>query len=419
MAKFFIDRPIFAWVIAILIMLVGVISLVKLPVAQYPEIAAPEIEISGMYPGASAKTVESTVTQIIEQQMKGIDHLMYMYSNSDSAGQVSIRFAFEAGTNVDIAQVQVQNKLQLAMPLLPEEVQRQGLAVQKSVNNFLLIVALTSTNPAMTDGDLSDYLISYIRDQINRVSGVGDTTIWGSEYAMRIWLNPEKMEQYHLNPNDIIAAVQAQNAQIAGGQVGAGPAVDGQEINITINAASRLETVEEFKNIYVRINQDGSKVYLKDVANVELNNDSFIAIARYNNKPTASLAIKLASGANALETIEGVKARLAELKDVFPEGMEYQFPLDNSSVINESINTVYHTLIEAVILVLLIMYLFLQNFRATLITTITIPVVLMGVFAIFSVLGYSINTLTMFGLVLAIGLLVDDAIVVEIGRAHV
>ena len=412
MARFFIDRPIFAWVIAIMIMLVGALAVVNLPIAQYPDIASPEIEISGVYPGASAKTVESTVTQVIEQQMSGLDNLMYMYSTSDSLGMISVRFAFKAGTNIDIAQVQVQNKLQLAMPLLPQAVQRQGLTVAKSVKNFLIVVGFISQNNSMDGADIGDYIASSIKDQISRLPGVGDIEVFGSEYAMRIWLDPVKMEQFKLNPSDLIQAVQAQNEQVAGGQVGAGPIVKGQEINITINAASRLETKEEFENIFIRINEDGSSLYLKDVAKVELNEDMFMSITRSNGKPSSALGIKLASGGNALETIAAVKNELKTLKPFFPEGLTYNFPLDSEADISESIEKVFHTLIEAIVLVFLIMFLFLQNFRATIIPTLTIPVVLLGTFAVLAAFGFSINTLTMFGLVLAIGLLVDDAIVV-------
>ena len=359
MARFFIDRPIFAWVIAIMIMLVGALAVVNLPIAQYPDIASPEIEISGVYPGASAKTVESTVTQVIEQQMSGLDNLMYMYSTSDSLGMISVRFAFKAGTNIDIAQVQVQNKLQLAMPLLPQAVQRQGLTVAKSVKNFLIVVGFISQNNSMDGADIGDYIASSIKDQISRLPGVGDIEVFGSEYAMRIWLDPVKMEQFKLNPSDLIQAVQAQNEQVAGGQVGAGPIVKGQEINITINAASRLETKEEFENIFIRINEDGSSLYLKDVAKVELNEDMFMSITRSNGKPSSALGIKLASGGNALETIAAVKNELKTLKPFFPEGLTYNFPLDSEADISESIEKVFHTLIEAIVIVFLIMFLFL------------------------------------------------------------
>ena len=412
MAKFFIDRPIFAWVIAILIMLVGALSVYNLPIAQYPDIASPEIEIQGTYPGASAKTVENTVTQVIEQQMSGLDNLLYMYSTSDSLGMISIRFAFKAGTNVDTAQVQVQNKLQLAMPLLPQAVQRQGLSVVKSLKNYLIVVGFVSENNSMDGVDIGDYITSSVKDQISRLPGVGDIQLLGSEYAMRIWMDPVKMQSFKLNPSDLINAIQAQNDEVTGGQVGGAPIVKGQEINITVNAASRLETKEEFENIFLKINEDGSSLYLKDVADVELNEDMFLQIIRDNGKPSAALGIKLASGANALKTISAIKNELKVLSEFFPDGLKYSFPLDSEQDIRESINKVFHTLLEAIVLVFLIMLLFLQNFRATIIPTIAIPVVLLGTFAVIYAFGYSINTLTMFGMVLAIGLLVDDAIVV-------
>jgi multidrug efflux pump len=393
-------------------MLGGSFALKTLPIAQYPSIASPEVAISALYPGASAKTVEESVTQVIEQQMKGIDHLMYMYSTSDSAGQSIINFAFEAGTNIDIAQVQVQNKLQLATPMLPEVVQRMGISVVKSVRNFLIIVSIFSTDGSMTNSDIGDYVTSYVQDPVSRLSGVGESTVYGAQYAMRIWCDPEKMERFKLNPSDVIAAVSEQNDQVTGGQVGAAPALSGQEINITVNAASRLESVSQFENIFIRTLEDGSILYLKDVARVELNNERFQAFGRFNGYPSASLAIKLASGANALETTDLIKATVEELSRFFPQGLKYDFAYDTAPVVRESINAVFHTLLEAVVLVFLIMYLFLQSFRATLIPTIAIPVVLLGTFGVLYLAGFTVNTLTMFGMVLAIGLLVDDAIVV-------
>lgn len=412
MAKFFIDRPIFAWVIAILIMLGGALSISTLPIAQYPSIASPEIAIRATYPGASAKTLESTVTQVIEQQMKGIDNMIYMYSSSDSSGQATITLVFEAGTNVDIAQVQVQNKLQLATPLLPEEVQRQGLSVAKSVKNFLMVASLISEDGRLDGADLSDYIASNIQDSIGRLNGVGDTQIFGSQYAMRIWLDPLKMEKYKLNPSDIISAIQQQNTQVTGGQIGAAPAVRGQEINVTVIAAERFEKVEQFENIFIRTNLDGSSVFLKDVARVELNNEVFASEAFYNGMPSSALAIKLASGANALNTAALIKKELESLSKFFPPGVKVVYPYDTTPFVKLSIEGVFHTLGEAIVLVFLVMYLFLQNFRATLIPTITIPVVLLGTFGVLALTGFSINSLTMFGMVLAIGLLVDDAIVV-------
>ncbi len=412
MARFFIDRPIFAWVIAILIMMAGALSLATLPVAQYPEIASPEVSITATYPGASARTVEDTVTQVIEQQMKGLDNLLYMYSTSDASGQGTVNFAFRTGTNIDIAQVQVQNKLSLATPLLPEEVQRQGIAVTKSVKNFLMVVSFYSEDGSMQEADIGDYVASNVKDPIGRLEGVGDTTLFGAQYGMRVWLDPARMEQYKLNPSDVIAAITEQNAQVAGGQVGAGPAPAGQQINVTINAASRLATAAQFNDILIRTNADGSRLYLRDVATVELNNESFNAMGRYNGMPSAGMAIKLASGANALDTAERIKAEIEVLEPFFPQGLKVVYPYDTTPFVSLSIKSVYKTLAEAVILVFLVMYLFLQSFRATLIPTIAVPVVLLGTFGVLAAAGYSINSLTMFGMVLAIGLLVDDAIVV-------
>ncbi|MDL2284762.1 efflux RND transporter permease subunit [Oxalobacter sp. OttesenSCG-928-P03] len=412
MAKFFIDRPIFAWVISIIIMLAGALSISTLPVAQYPSIAAPEIAVTATYPGASAKTIEDTVTQVIEQQMKGIDNLIYMYSNSDSSGQATVNFAFKAGTDIDIAQVQVQNKLQLAQPLLPEEVQRQGLSVTKSVKNYMHAIAFISEDGSMDESDIADYIASNIQDIVGRLPGVGDTTLFGAQYAMRIWLDPIRMDQYRLNPSDIISIVQQQNMQVTGGQVGMGPAPKGQQLNVTINAASRLKTVEEFENIFVRTNPDGSNLYLRDIAKMELNNEIFKARSRFNGKPSAGLAIKLASGANALETAAGIKKELDSLSRFYPAGFKHVYAYDTTPFVRLSISAVFQTLAEAIVLVFLVMYLFMQNFRATLIPTIAIPVVLLGTFGVLAAAGFSINSLTMFGMVLAIGLLVDDAIVV-------
>lgn len=412
MARFFIDRPIFAWVIAIVIMMAGTLSLYGLPVAQYPNIAAPEVSIRVTYPGASAKTVEDTVTQIIEQKMTGIDNLVYMYSTSDATGRAEIVLSFATGTEIDIAQVQVQNKLQLATPLLPEAVQRQGISVTKSTKNFLLIVGFFSRDDSMTAADISDYVASNVEETISRINGVGDVTVFGSQYAMRIWCDPDKLEQYGLMPADVSAAVSAQNVQVTSGQLGGRPAVEGQQINVTVNASFRLETVEEFERILLRVNTDGSAVYLKDVARMELDSESFFATSRFNRHPSSGLAIKLASGANALEAADAVKAEVARLSEFFPAGLEVDYPYDTTPFVRLSIDEVYKTLGEAILLVFLVMYLFLQNFRATLIPTIAVPVVLLGTFGVLSAFGYSINTLTMFAMVLAIGLLVDDAIVV-------
>ena len=412
MANFFIDRPIFAWVIAIMIMLVGSIALYSLPIAQYPDIAMPGISVQANYPGASAQTAEDSVTQIIEQNMKGLDNLLYMYSTSDSTGSSSINLVFETGTNVDIAQVQVQNKLQLATPMLPEEVQRQGIRVSKSVKNFLLVVGFISEDGSMENTDISDYAAANLLDPISRLEGVGETQLFGAQYAMRIWLNPEQMYKFSLNPSDVIAAIKTQNAQVPGGQVGAFPAVPGQEINITVNASSRLETVEQFENIILHTNPDGSVLRLKDVAKIELNGESFRAFSQFNGAPSSGLAIKLASGANALETATVVKDKINEMSQFFPKGFKAVYPWDTTPFVSLSIKSVFQTLGEAIVLVFLVMLLFLQSLRATLIPTIAIPVVLLGTFGVLAILGFSINSLTMFGMVLAIGLLVDDAIVV-------
>ncbi len=412
MARFFIDRPIFAWVIAILIMMAGSLALYSLPIAQYPNIAPPEISVTSVYPGASAKTLEDTVTQVIEQKMKGIDNLNYMYSTSDATGQSVVTLSFKAGTNVDIAQVQVQNKLQLAMPLLPQDVQRQGITVAKATKNYLIIVAFVDESGAMSGSDISDYIASNIQDPISRVDGVGDISLFGAQYAMRIWCDPAKFEQYGLNPSDVAAAVQAQNAQVAGGQIGGQPAMPGQQISITVNAATRFTTVDQFKNILLRINPDGSALYLKDVARIDLDAESFSSQARYNGKASSALAIKLATGANALATADRVKDQVATLSKFFPAGLKAVYPYDTSPFVRISIHEVFKTLGEAIVLVFLVMYLFLQDFRATLIPTIAVPVVLLGTFGVMAAAGFSINTLTMFGMVLAIGLLVDDAIVV-------
>ena len=412
MARFFIDRPIFAWVIAIIIMMAGTLAMYSLPVAQYPTIAPPEIAITATYPGAAAKTIEDSVTQVIEQQMKGLDHLNYIYSTSDATGQATITLSFDAGTNVDIAQVQVQNKLQLAMPLLPQAVQRQGIKVAKSTKNFLLVVAFVSEDGSMTAADIGDYIAANIQDPVSRMPGVGDLNLFGAQYAMRIWCDPAKFEQYKLTPSDVANAVQAQNNQVAGGQIGGLPALPGQQITVTVNAASRFEKTEQFANIILRVNPDGSAVHLKDVARIDLDSESFTTSARYNGKPASGLAIKMATGANALDTADNVKKRINEMSAFFPSGLKAVYPYDTTPFVRISIHEVYKTLGEAILLVFLVMYLFLQNFRATLIPTIAVPVVLLGTFGVLAAAGFSINTLTMFAMVLAIGLLVDDAIVV-------
>ncbi|AKH62438.1 MULTISPECIES: efflux RND transporter permease subunit [Photorhabdus] len=412
MPKFFIDRPIFAWVIAIITMLAGLLAIMKLPVAQYPTIAPPAISISATYPGADATTVQNTVTQVIEQNMNGIDNLVYMSSNSDSAGNMNITLTFEAGTNPDIAQVQVQNKLQLAMPLLPQEVQQQGIHVDKSTSSFLMVAGFISEDGSMSQEDIADYVGANVKDPLSRVTGVGDSMLFGNQYAMRIWLNPDKLVDYKMTTLDVINAIKAQNNQIAAGQLGGTPPVPGQRLNASIIAQTRLTSPEEFSNILLRVNTDGSQIRLKDVAKVELGAESYNIIARFNGKPAAGVGIKLATGANALDTSKAVKEALKNMEPFFPHGLKVVYPYDTTPFVKISINEVVKTLVEAIMLVFVVMYLFLQNFRATLIPTIAVPVVLLGTFAILATFGYSINTLTMFAMVLAIGLLVDDAIVV-------
>ncbi|MTV37947.1 efflux RND transporter permease subunit [Duganella radicis] len=412
MSRFFIDRPIFAWVVAIVIMLAGVIAILGLPISQYPSIAPPSISISGTYPGASAKTVEDAVTQIIEQKMKGIDGLRYMSSASDSTGGISITLTFKSGTNPDIAQVQVQNKLQLATPLLPAAVQQQGLVVAKATKNFLMVLGFVSEDGSMKQADIGDYVAASVIDPISRVEGVGDVTNFGSQYAMRIWLDAAKLQSYQLTPADVSTAISAQNTEVSAGELGGLPAVAGQQLNATVTAQSRLQTAEQFGAILLKTSTNGATVHLRDVARMELGSETYNILARYNGKPASGVAIKLATGANALDTANAVKAKVAQLEKQFPHGLKAVVAFDTTPFVKLSIEEVVKTLVEAVILVFLVMYLFLQNFRATLIPTMAVPVVLLGTFAILSALGYSINTLTMFAVVLAIGLLVDDAIVV-------
>ncbi|WP_318366529.1 efflux RND transporter permease subunit [Enterobacter sp.] len=412
MAKFFIDRPIFAWVLAIILMIAGVLAIMQLPVAQYPTIAPPAIAVSANYPGADAQTVQDTVTQVIEQNMNGLDNLMYMSSTSDSAGGVTITLTFKSGTEPDIAQVQVQNKLQLAMPLLPQEVQQQGISVEKAGSNFLMVVGFTSENKGLTQEDIADYIASNLKDTISRINGVGDVQLFGAQYAMRIWLNTDLLNKYNLTTIDVINQIKVQNGQIAAGQLGATPAVGNQQLNASIIAQTRLKDPEEFGNITLRVNADGSMVRLKDVARIVLGGENYNVVTKINGQDTAAIGIKLATGANALDTAKAIKAKLNDLSAFFPQGLSVVYPYDTTPFVQISIHEVVKTLCEAIILVFLVMYLFLQNIRATLIPTIAVPVVLLGTFAVLAAFGYSINTLTMFGMVLAIGLLVDDAIVV-------
>ncbi|MCW6532425.1 efflux RND transporter permease subunit [Sphingomonas lycopersici] len=412
MARFFIDRPIFAWVIAIIMMLAGAIAIRSLPVAQFPEIAPPAVSISAVYPGADAETLERTTTQIIEQQLKGIDHLRYFSSSSSSAGTVTITLTFEQGTNPDIAQVQVQNKLQAATPLLPREVQQQGLQVQKSSANFLVIVGLYSKDGSHSATDLADMVVSKLQDPISRVNGVGEIQTFGSQYAMRIWVDPLKLNAYQLTIADVTNAVQAQNAQVSAGQIGAQPAPKEQMLNATVSVQSRLQTPEQFGAIRLKNGADGSVVRLSDVARVELGAENYGFDSRFNGLPAAAFGVKLASGANALATVDAVKTRVAELSRGLPSDVAVVYPYDTTPFVRLSVKQVVETLFEAVVLVFLVMFLFLQNLRATLVPTIAVPVVLLGTFAMMAVAGFTINTLTLFGMVLAIGLLVDDAIVV-------
>lgn len=412
MAAFFIHRPIFSWVIAIIVMLTGALALGQLPVTHYPDIALPQISISAQYPGASAPIVDRSVTQIIEQQIKGLDNLLHMSSTSSSSSGSEIVLTFAAGTDIDTAQVQVQNKLQQAMPLLPEAVQRQGVQALKAVENSFMTVAFYDAHDTMRPSDISDFVASSIVDSLSRIQGVGSVTLYGSQNAMRIWCDPDKMRQYGLNPQDVLTAVRDQNSQVAGGQVGEEPAPQGQEINLTINASSSLETVEDFENILLRVEENGAVLRLKDVARIELNEESFTGRTFFNGHAGTGLAFKLSSGANVLQTTKAIKHELKALAPFFPPGLTFAYADDQAPIVEKSIRSVVRTLFEAIVLVVAVMLLFLQRFRATFIPAIAVPVVLLGVFAVLAVAGYSINTLTMFAMVLAIGLLVDDAIVV-------
>ena len=412
MARFFIDRPVFAWVVAIAIMLVGAICLRGLPVAQYPQIAPPAIQLTLNYPGASAETVQNTVVQIIEQQMTGLDGLLYFTSDSSNDGSASIKLTFAQGTDPDIAQVQVQNKLALAQPRLPETVQQQGIRVAKASNNFLMVIGFVSTDGKLTNSDLADYIASNIQDPVTRTTGVGDYQLFGSQYAMRIWLDPDRLNAYQLMPSDISAAIAAQNVQVASGEVGALPAVPGQRLSATLIGPTYMNRPEQFAGILVKTKSDGSQVRLRDVAQVELDAQSFSINSLFNGRPASAIGIQLASGANAMATASAVRATIDALRPTLPPNVEVVFPSDTTPFVKLSIEEVVKALVEAMVLVFLVMFLFLQNIRATLVPTLVIPVVLLGTFGVLSFAGYSINTLTMFGLVLAIGLLVDDAIVV-------
>ena len=412
MARFFIDRPVFAWVISILICLLGGIAITRLPVAQYPSVAPPSISITANYAGASAETLSDTVTSVIEQQLNGIDNLLYMSSASDANGTVGITLYFKPGTNPDVAQVQVQNKVQLATPSLPLTVQQQGVVVAKATRNYMMFITLSSEDGSMDAIALGNYLASNVLDPLRRVAGVGEVIQFGTQYAMRIWLDPDKLVSFNLTPSDVSAAIQAQNTQVPVGQLGALPAVEGQQLNVILQARATLTEVEQFKNILLRVNPDGSRVYLHDVARVELGGQDYSIKARIDGKPASAAAIKLSPSANALDTAEAVRKEVDRLKAFFPRGVKVIYPLDTSAFVKISIEEVLKTLIEAIILVFLVMYLFLQNIRATLIPTLVVPVALLGTCGLMAAFGFSINVLTMFGMVLAIGILVDDAIVV-------
>ncbi|WP_405423650.1 multidrug efflux RND transporter permease AcrD [Pantoea stewartii] len=412
MSNFFIDRPIFAWVLAILLCLCGTLAIISLPVEQYPDLAPPNVRITATYPGASAQTLENTVTQVIEQNMTGIDNLMYMSSNSSNTGQAQITLTFTAGTNPDEARQQVQNQLQAALRQLPQPVQSQGVTVNKTGDSNILMVAFVSTDGSMNKQDIADYVASNIQDPISRIDGVGEVDAYGTQYAMRIWLDPYKLTAYALTTDDVVNAIKSQNTQVAVGQVGGLPAVNNQALNATVNAQSMLQTPDQFKAITLKNNPDGSVVTLGDVATVALGAEKYDSLSRYNGQAASGLGIKLASGANEMNTDKLVRARLDELSHYFPHGLEAKIAYETTPFVKASITDVVKTLLEAILLVFGVMYLFMQNFRATLIPTIAVPVVLLGTFCVIFAFGYSINTLTMFAMVLAIGLLVDDAIVV-------
>jgi multidrug efflux pump len=412
MSKFFIERPIFAWVIAIIVMLVGAIAAISLPVNQYPNISAPAVSISVTYPGASAETTQNTVVQVIEQQLNGLDGLRYLESSSASDGSAQIIATFNQGINPDIAQVQVQDRVSLAESQLPTDVTQQGIRIRKYQKNFMMVIGLIAKDGKLTNGDLADMLVSKLEDPISRTPGVGDFMVLGSEYAMRIWLDPAKLYKYNLMPSDVTTAIDNQNVQVSSGSLGGLPTIQGAKTQATILGKTRFTTVQQFENVLLKVNSDGSQVRLKDVASVALGPQSYGIDATMNGKPAAGIALRLATGANELDTAKAVRQTIADLKDSLPDNVEIQYPYDTSPVVSASIEEVVKTLIEAVVLVFFVMLIFLQNLRATLITTLVVPVVLLGTFGILSAFGYSINTLTMFGMVLAIGLLVDDAIVV-------
>jgi multidrug efflux pump len=411
-ARFFIDRPVLAWVIAIAICIGGTFAITQMPLEQYPDIAPPSINVSASYPGASAKTVEDAVVQVLEQQMTGLDNLLYMSSTSSATGSASITLSFKSGTNADTAQVQVQNKVQAANSRLPSTVQQNGVTITKSTGSISMVLALVSQDGSQSSADIGDYIASHLKDGLSRMAGVGAVMQFGSQYAMRIWLDPTKLQKYSLMPSDISSAISAQNTDLATGELGGLPAVQDQQLNATITARSRLQTPAQFRQIVLKTSSDGAQVLLSDVARVELGSDDYSTSSQFNGKPASGVGIELASGANAIAVASEVRTYLAQQAPNFPKGVTAEYPYETTPFVKLSLKEVVETLIEAIVLVVLIMYLFLQNLRATLIPTIAVPVVLLGSFGILELMGYSINTLTMFGLVLAIGLLVDDAIVV-------
>src|SRR3954471_1956340 len=412
MARFFIDRPVFAWVVSILIMVLGGLAITRLPVAQYPNVAPPSISVTANYAGASAETLQETVTAVIEQQLNGIDNLLYISSNSDASGLSTVTLYFLPGTNPDVAQVQVQNKVQLATPSLPQTVQQQGVVIAKATRNFMMFFTLSTMDDSLDEIELGNYIASSVLDPIRRVSGVGEANMFGSQYAMRVWLNPDKLNSFNLTAADVNTAIENQNKQVPVGQIGAIPSIKGQQLNVIMQGRTTLRTVPEFENILLRTNPDGSRVLLKDVARVAFGAENYGTKARVNGHPSAAVAIKLSPSANALNTAAAVRNKVQDLSRFFPPGVRVDYPLDTSTFVRISIEEVLKTLFEAIVLVFLVMYLFLQNFRATLIPTIVVPVTLLGTFGAMLAFGFSINVLTMFGMVLAIGILVDDAIVV-------
>lgn len=413
MSKFFINRPIFAWVVAIVVMLAGVLAIKGLPINQYPNVAPPAISISVTYPGASAQAVQDTVVQVIEQQLNGLDGLRYITSASESDGSMQIVVTFEQGTDPDIAQVQVQNKLNLATPMLPQEVQQQGIRVAKYQMNFMLVVGLVSEDGSMSSADLANYIATNLQDPISRTEGVGDFTLFGAPYAMRIWLDPAKLNAHQLTPSDVMAAVKSQNVQVSAGQLGGLPTInDKVQLQATVLGKTRMKTAEEFREIMLKVKPNGAQVRLKDVADVQLGGQFTAISSKFDGKPSSALALRLTTGGNVLDAVKAVRATIAKLEPNFPPGVKVVFPYDTSPVVQVSIDSVVHTLFEAIVLVFLVMLLFLQSIRATLVPTLAVPVVLLGTFGILLAAGFTINLLTMFAMVLAIGLLVDDAIVV-------